>query len=892
MSTAPRPEVLAPAGDETALRAALAAGADSVYFGLQEGFNARARAGNFSRQNLGETVARIHRAGARAYLATNTLVFESELPFVEDVVRAAARAGVDALIVQDPAVALLARQVCPELEVHASTQMTISSPEGARFAASLGVTRVVVPRELSVAEIERFARGTDLELEVFVHGALCVSWSGQCLTSEAWEGRSANRGQCAQSCRMPYTLVLDGQARDLGDVRYLLSPKDLAGVRAVPDLLRIGVHGLKIEGRQKNAQYVATATELYRRLVDGAVAGRVDEPAARGQLLRAQLSYSRGFGDGFLGGSDHQSLVEGRFPKHRGVYLGAVLRCEGSAVLVECDGSGVTWTGGLVAEERGAPRGRPSAALAGFGGAEGESSGPAALGLEPRPGHGVVFDAGDPEDRQEPGGPIFAVERRPGGYLLRFGRPGPDLERVRPGDRVWITNDPALAREVERRLGGAEPEGRHALHLAVSGRAGEPLRLRATSGACTAQGESATPLASAQGPGLGRALLEDKLGALGGTPFHLASLDLEGLEPGLHLPVAELKALRRALLAQLLPAIEAGPRRAVAEQSQVEALRAPARALRAAAPSAAGTPLLLPLCRTEAQLEAVLDAGLREVELDWMEFVGLGRAVDRARRAGLVVNLATVRVQKPGEEGFDRRLAALAPDGLLVRHWGALVHFEGAADGAGHGASGRGPRPQGPRLHGPRLHGDFSLNVTNSVTAAELFRRGLDTLTAAHDLDETQLFALLEASVAERITVVLHHHIATFHTEHCVYSHLLSQGRDFHSCGRPCERHRLALRDHRGAEHPVVVDVGCRNTVFDAAAQSAARLVPRLLAAGVRRLRVEFVGESRAEAARILRAYGGLLRGSHDAERALELSGARSQFGVSAAPMAVMGSGG
>src|SRR5262249_39559303 len=157
-SMKPRPEILAPAGDAECLRAALRSGADAVYFGLREGFNARARAGNFALEGLPETVGEIHRAGARAYLALNTLVFEPGLPFVERVLRAAAAAHVDAVIVQDPAVALAARRVAPELHVHASTQMTISSPEAAAFAEDLGVTRVVLPRELSVREIETFVQ--------------------------------------------------------------------------------------------------------------------------------------------------------------------------------------------------------------------------------------------------------------------------------------------------------------------------------------------------------------------------------------------------------------------------------------------------------------------------------------------------------------------------------------------------------------------------------------------------------------------------------------------------------------------------------------------------------------------------------------------------------------
>lgn len=286
-----RPEILAPAGDIDSLQAALASGADAVYFGLDEGFNARARAQNFSLERLPETLALVHRAGARAYLTLNTLVFEPELPLLQHVLREIARAGVDALIIQDPAVALLARALCPQLELHASTQMTVSSAEGTRFARGLGITRVVLPRELSVAEIRRLAGQTDLELEVFIHGALCMSWSGQCLTSEAWGGRSANRGQCAQSCRLPYDLVVDRQVRDLGEVRYLLSPKDLAGVRAVPELVELGVHSLKIEGRQKGPQYVATAVQGYRRWVEGVAAGRGDERQLARDLADMSLSY-------------------------------------------------------------------------------------------------------------------------------------------------------------------------------------------------------------------------------------------------------------------------------------------------------------------------------------------------------------------------------------------------------------------------------------------------------------------------------------------------------------------------------------------------------------------------------------------------------------------------
>lgn len=815
MAAARRPEILAPAGDLQSLQAALAAGADAIYFGLDQGFNARARATNFGVDNLADTVALVHRGGARAYVTMNTLVFEPELPIVEALLRRVAAAGVDAIIVQDPAVALLAAALCPALEVHASTQMTLSSPLAARIGERLGVTRVVVPRELSVDEIRAYAEATPLQLEVFVHGALCVSWSGQCLTSESWGGRSANRGQCAQSCRLPYDLVVDDAVRDLGDVRYLLSPRDLAGVEAIPALAEIGVASLKIEGRQKGPQYVATAVGGYRRWRDSIAAGAPDEATLAADLAAMGLSYTRGQSPGFLAGIDHQHLVEGRFPKHRGLLLGRVVEVRGDHVILA--GTAVT---------------------------------------APRAGMGVVFDQGHPEG-DEPGGPLFGADEVPGGWRLRFGRPGPDLARVATGDRVWLSGDPQLAKLADRLVAeGAAPPGRIPAMYSVHGTVEGPLVLVARSGHAEARGETTARLEPARGRGIDEALLRDKLGGLGGTPFHLAGLDASGLEAGLHLPVSELKELRRRVIAELERAVVERPRE-IAVGPVLEEVRAAH-----AVPDAEDTaPIVVPLVRNDSQLDAVLDLGVAEVELDWMEMVGLGRAVERARARGARVTVATMRVQKPGEEKIDAHLARLEPDAVLVRSWGSLAWFTALA---------------AP----PVLHGDFSLNITNAITAGFVLGAGLATITASHDLDAAQVTALLAAAPRHRVAVTVHHHIPTFHTEHCVYAHLLSEGRDFKSCGRPCETHQVSLRDRTGLVHPVWVDVGCRNTVFNAQAQSAAGLVPGLLAAGVRRLRVELVRENAGETARVVAAYRALAAGELSPAEVVRRARAHEQFGV------------
>ncbi|MHC4393971.1 MAG: peptidase U32 family protein, partial [Planctomycetota bacterium] len=362
-----RPEILAPAGDFTCMRAAVENGADAVYFGLADGFNARARAENFTLEALPDTMAYLRRRGVKGYVAFNTLVFEEELGRAADRIAQMARAGVDALIVQDLGVARLAREVSPDLPIHASTQMTVTTAEAADFARRCGASRVILGRELTVPEISELHARTDMELEVFVHGALCVAYSGQCLTSEVWGARSANRGECAQACRLPYDLVVDDHVRDLESVRYLISPKDLAAWELLPELLEAGVVSFKIEGRLKAPEYVANVTATYRRALEQTLAGgRPRFPIEAVHDL--EQSFSRGLSQGWLGGIDHQQLVEGINPKKRGVYLGRVTAVNA---------------------------GRRQATV--------ELEAPLVRG------DGIVFEAGDPED-DEAGGSVYDVQ--------------------------------------------------------------------------------------------------------------------------------------------------------------------------------------------------------------------------------------------------------------------------------------------------------------------------------------------------------------------------------------------------------------------------------------------------------------------------------------------------
>ncbi len=231
--------------------------------------------------------------------------------------------------------------------------MTISSPAGVEFAKELGCTLTVLARECSLKEIEKIYRSPEvtLPLQVFVHGALCVAYSGQCLTSEALGGRSANRGECAQACRMPYDLISDGQQVPLGDRRYLLSPQDLAGLPLLPDLIRAGVHSVKVEGRLKTPEYVANVIRVYRQALDKVFAeltGARTHPD-EGEWMKGlygeskydlEMAFSRGgLYTGWLRGSNNQELVHARFGTKRGVYLGEVARVEGERISVSVAGA-------------------------------------------------------------------------------------------------------------------------------------------------------------------------------------------------------------------------------------------------------------------------------------------------------------------------------------------------------------------------------------------------------------------------------------------------------------------------------------------------------------------------------------------------------------------------
>ena len=844
-------ELLAPAGDWESLRAAVANGADAVYFGLPA-FNARQRATNFALAELPEVLAYLHDHNVKGYVTLNTLIFSDELPRAAEYAAAIAGAGADAVIVQDLGLLRLIRRLAPTLPIHASTQMTQTEAEGLELLRALGVSRVILARELTLPEIAVIRRQTAMPLEVFVHGALCISYSGQCLASEAFWGRSANRGVCGQACRLPYELVVDGQPLRQGDRRYVLSPQDLAAYDRLPQLVELGVAGFKIEGRLKSAHYVAAATRVYRAALDAALAGR-PFVLPRDQEAELVQSFSRGLGHGFLDGVNHQQLVVGRFSKKRGVHIGDVVATTARGVVVQLTG-------------------QPAESLV-------------------KPGDGVVFDDGHPE-RDEQGGRVFSVEAtptagkpaprrarrpdRPARVLLTFGRSDVNLAAIAVGSQVWKTDDPAIRRRLETSYRRDVVARRIPLHVSAEALLDQPLRIDVCDDAGhAAQVVAEQPLRTAEKHPLTVALIRQQWGRLGHTPFELARVELRGARgPAdslpLMVPKSVLNDLRRRAVQALRAQRTAACRHTIAEPDVLNTLRdelllpgvgTPDTEHRTAVTER--TPQLHVLARTAEQFNAALAWAPTSRSVtrgilycDFRDTGDYEQAVARGRSAGAPVGLATPRVLMPGEQDDLHRMAELAPHAVLVRNLGALRFL---------------------REHFPHLDlvGDASLNVANELAARELIECGLRRWTPAHEVDGPRLSAILRRIPAAAVEVVVHEHVPLFHMRHCLFAACLSDGPRCGDCGWRCRSHELHLRDRAAVLHLVWPESSGRNTVFGAVVRSLAESPSGLKQLGVRHYRVELLRETPADLPALLDSYVRILADEYHAGVHVGCAGAR-----------------
>jgi putative protease len=823
------PELLAPAGNWECAKAAVENGADAIYFGLDK-FNARMRSHNFTISDLPELIEFLHLRGVKGYVTLNTLVFTSELQEVEQYLKTMITAGVDAVIVQDVGICRLIRHLSSDFPIHGSTQMTITSAAGVDFAKSLGCQLVVLARECSINEINKIQqqileKNIPLPLEIFVHGALCVAYSGQCLTSEALGGRSANRGECAQACRMPYDLIADEKIIDLGNRKYLLSPQDLSGIEVLPELVNCGVTCLKIEGRLKTPEYVANVTQVYRQALDKiAKLGDSHVTATSHGITDNQdyksynkypleMAFSRGLYTGWLRGINNQELVHANFGKKRGVYVGEVTRIKNEQVTLK-----------IVAPIKA--------------------------------GDGVVFDCGHPELPEE-GGRVYTVTQKGKEVVLTFGRDAINPSKIHIGDKIWKTSDPELDKVIRQTYTGENPHFTKPIHLELFGETGEKLiAIVGDEIGNIVKVESEMLLVEAHTKPLTTEKLQEQFGRLGNTPFHLGTLKNK-IMGNVMLPVSELNKMRRELVTRL-QILRSKPQvwqtnhdrqwqdllEIVTDDKSV---------------TNAGVSLII-LVRSMEQLMAVLDTNIETIYCEFEDPRKYQAAVKLCGDTQKSLNLyiAPPRITKPGENWILKQLKDCQVDGYLVRNYDHLEYFSDA-----------------------KCIGDFSLNIANPLTA-DYFQKqfNLERLTASYDLNINQLMDLITSYTPRFLEVTIHQHIPMFHMEHCVFCAFLSQGTDYTNCGRPCEKQELKIRDRVGSEHIVKADTGCRNTVYNGTAQTGAEYIQKLINLGLKNFRIEFLQETPEQVTQTINYYQQLIQGEITGSQLWKTLKLQSQLGV------------
>lgn len=786
-------ELLVPAGSPDALHAAIRYGADAVYLGMTR-FNARNRAQNFDGEALADGVLLCHDHGVGVYVTMNTLIFDEEMDAALRDADTAITCGCDALIVQDLGFANQVRQRFPEIPLHASTQMTLSDSRSITWVQSvLQLQRVILPREISLAEIRVLKEKTSVELEMFIHGALCISYSGQCTASRFMGGRSANRGACAQPCRHAYNLILDGSEID-AQARHWLSPKDLCLFDRLPDLINSGICSLKIEGRMKQPEYVAAVTSCYRRALDAALAVRPCPEDVKEDASMLSLSYARSVGSGYIDGDNHKQLVDERVPGKAGLPVGTIARQQGHRIFIKN-------THALSA------------------------------------GDGIAFGLPDEKGRRK-GGRIFTAQAIAHSdltevTLYRSSRSA-ETPEFDAGTPVWLTSRPSWSERwdtgTKSRLPFREVPVR--FELTVKPEAKPVLRATDSMGR-TAIATGSKELETARARPLRKEKVVEQLSRLGETMFSVEAIAMnDGVneleESPAMLPVSELNQLRREVCEHLQK--QHFPRRITPlEQPQVETVVTPDDAL----------PGLSILVRSAEQISPLLTC-MKELEMtsatiimDFSSTEDLADGQNAIREAGLLSGLTTPRAMCDQHEKTVIKRLDLLPDVMLIRSTGAW-------------------RLCREHHTKPLYIGDMSLNIVNQFAADTWLQQGLHRLTPGVDADEIQLMDLIVSQPA-RWEIPIYFHPLFFYTQYCLYSVHAGNGKGYPSCQHSCRNHQITLRDRTGLNLSALRDETGRLQIIGEAAEERWNSMFRLPEGCA--VRIELLDESPSQIKTMLNHY-------------------------------------
>ena len=789
-------ELLAPAGSREALVAAVENGANAIYL-AGNAFGARAYASNFDREALREAIHFAHLRKVAIHVTVNTIVADEEMGPLRDYLRFLYEAGADAVLVQDLGVARVAHETVPDLPLHASTQMSVSSLEGVRALAELGFTRVVLARELSLKEIRHICAHAPVEIETFMHGALCVCYSGQCLMSSMIGGRSGNRGRCAQPCRLPYTLV-DEKGQDvLGDKAgsYLLSPRDLSTIDVIPDLIEAGVSSLKIEGRMKRPEYVATVVRTYREAIDTYYAGKGYAVTQEERDDLAQI-FNRDFTTAYLEGRPGKAMMSDRRPNNRGLLIGRVTAYDWDARIVTVKLSGRLGLGDQV-DFWVKVGGRVTATISSLRDAKGRE-----------------------------------VEEGQAGDTVSFAIPS----AVRDHDRVFKVYDARLMERAKETYASGAPVRRIPVEIAVRAAIGEPLTVTL----CDAEGhrgEGRTDFIgeSARKRPLSEEIIRKQVSRLGTSVYEMKSLHCD-IAGEVMVPMSEINEARRkaveALDALRLKEIEAREHRPEPKFTDRIARPTPKKADFLVAVDTLG--------KAEAALAAGADGilfGGESYEHRVIAPEEYERAWQMAREAGARIDFNTPRIVHDGQQKHVERLldafAAFPPDAVHVHNIAMLALVRRLTDFA--------------------IHADYSLISYNKQTLAFLKDYGVAGATLSPELTAKEIRQLAKESPLP-LTCIVHGRLELMVSNYCVTGSFLG-GCGEGPCTQPCTRGHFALKDRKDALFPLAMDQFCHMHVLNSKVLSMMPHAMKFRAAGIETMQIEAKAMGEKEIAAIVKAY-------------------------------------
>lgn len=779
------PEILAPAGSMDAFKAAIANRADAVYLGGQM-YNARQSAANFDEQEIANAVRIAHRYKAKVYVTVNILLNNGEIEEAARYLKFLYNAGVDGVIIQDLGLLYLAREAVPHLKLHGSTQMTIHNLPGTQFFAERGLERVVLARELSLEDIATIRQGSNVELEVFVHGALCICYSGRCLMSSMIGGRSGNRGRCAQPCRLPYQLIQsNGESiQTAGD--YLLSPKDLCAIDILPELVASGVHSLKFEGRMKRPEYVATVIRIYREALERCLADPENFKATTEEKKQLAQVFNRDFSEAYYRGNPKGDLISYQRPSNRGVYLGRIVSLDSEIGLATVKlaeslslGDGIEfWVSkggrtGITVKE---------------------------INLD---GESVTY---------APAYSQIAIE-------------APFQARV--GERIFKTHDALLVEKAQASFQGELLLAKTPVSMKITGTLGEPLQLLVEDEKGNSGSSQTKFLAEeAKNRSLTRVVLEEQLGRLGNTNFVLGELKLD-LPGNLMVPFSELNRLRREGIADLEKAIKQTESRPLDKKrfyGVVASLKARNMFREEKIPQlavAVGDPQSV-TAAAGAGADYIYIIGEHFRSKRWVrdEYI---RPIELAKEKGVKIYYALPSLWLESNvkvmEKIKVEIEALPLDGLMVGNPGSLKWVRS-------------------RLKELPIVLDHPFNLMNDLSIQLVAEEGIQGITLSPELNFQEIASMRILSGLE-FEGLVHGAIPLMVSEHCTVGSTAGHNLGDKTCSKPCVTEKFGLKDRKNYVFPVEMDQFCRMHIFNSQELCLIDFLPKFAELGYHRVRIE-----------------------------------------------------